>query len=88
MAWHHHNPGDPMPNDIVERTPFGHRDQIDHLSDILGTMDAHNLAEWDESKQRHADHMEINTFYIDADDKENTIPPLMKRFIRTFKDKQ
>lgn len=86
--WHHHfSSDDEIPEEpegseeeIVERTPFTHMDQILHLGDIQKTIDVHNMAEWDE-------HQRVDKqFYLDSDDKKNTIPPLMKRFIRTFKD--
>ena len=97
MAWHHHESGDMsdsfnIPNDPVTLTAFGHVDQINHLSDLLLTIDDHNLTEWDEQKNKAfcgTDGMAPEeAFYIDSDDRKNTIPPLMKRFIKTFKDKK
>ena len=86
MAWHHHESREPRdsnsPEPVISKTTFTHLDQIDHLSDIMATIDVHNLAEWDEKQQVD------KQFYLDAEDKKNTIPPLMKRFIRTFKDRQ
>jgi hypothetical protein len=88
--WNHHENSDsdpdPPKHDVVERTPFGHMDQIMHLSDVVRTIDDHNMAEWDETKQRQADKMETDPFYVDAEDKKNIVPPLMKRFIKTFRD--